>query len=126
MDLQAQSLNSIYIHSRHLFDDFYSEDDEPELSYAASLMEYATQKKLLKSSETSLDSSLSGAATPSDSLAPVRNNTLSSSDSCSVTPTGLPYSMDDPLYIHNSFKLYLDMKVFGDDEKFKLLLRVSH
>ena len=126
MDLQAQRLNPIYIYSRHLFGDFYREDDKPELSYGASHMEYATQKKLLKSSEASLDSSLSGAATPSDSLAPVRNSTLSSSDSRSVTPTGLPYSMDDPLYIHNSFKLYLDMEVFGDDEEFKLLLRVSH
>ena len=89
-------------------------------------MEYATQKKLLKSSETSLDSSLSGVATLSDSLAPVRSSTLSSSDSRSVTPTSLPYSMDDPLHIHNSFKLYLDMKAFGDDKEFKLLLRVSH
>ena len=127
MDLQAQRLNpKRTTYSRHFSGKFHREDDEPELSYAASLMEYATQKKLLKSSEASLDSSLSGAATPSDSLAPVRNSTLSSSDSRSVTPTGLPYSMDDPLYIHNSFKLYLDMKVFGDDEEFKLLLRVSH
>ena len=127
MDLQAQRLNpKRTTYSRHLSGKARREEDEPELSYAASLMEYATQKKLLKSSEASLDSSLSGAATPSDSLAPVRNSTLSSSDSRSVTPTDKPYSMDDPLYIHNSFKLYLDMKVFDDDEEFKLLLRVSH
>ena len=73
MDLQAQRLNpKRTTYSRHFSGKFHREDDEPELSYAASLMEYATQKKLLKSSEASLDSSLSGAATPSDSLAPVR------------------------------------------------------
>ena len=127
MDLQAQRLKpKRTTYSRHLSGKARREEDEPELSYAASLMEYATQKKLLKSSEASLDSSLSGAATPSDSLAPVRNSTLSSSDSRSVTPTSKPYSMDDPLYIHNSFKLHLDMNVFDDDEEFKLLQRVSH
>ena len=127
MDFQSQKLNpKKTAYSRHLSGKFYKEGDEPELSYAASLMEYATQKKLLKSSEASLDSSFSGAATQSDSLNPMRNSTLSSSDSRSVTPTSIPYSMDDPLYIHNSFKLYLDMKVFDDNEEFKLLLRVSH
>ena len=102
------------------------EADETETSYTASLMEYATHKKLLKSSEASLESSLSisGAATLSDSLVPGNRYTQSSSDSRSVTPTGIPYSLDDPLYIHNSFKLYLELKVFQDDEEFKLLLRV--
>ena len=127
MDFQSQRLNpKKTAYSRHPSGKYYKEGDEPELSYAASLMEYATQKKLLKSSEASLDGSFSGAATQSDSLNPMRNSTLSSSDSRSVTPTGIPYSMDDPLYIHNSFKLYLDMKVFDDNEEFKLLLRVSH
>ena len=126
MDLQAQRLDpKRTTYSQHLSGK-YHKGDESELSFAASLLEYATQKKLLKSSEASLDSSFSGAATYSDSLVPVRNYTLSSSDSRSVTPTGIPYSMDDPLYIHNSFKLYLDMKVFEDNEEFKLLLRVRH
>lgn len=126
MDLQAQRLDpKRTTYSRHLSGK-WQKGDESELSFAASLMEYATQKKLLRSSEASLDSSFSGAAAYSDSLVPVRNYTLSSSDSRSVTPTGIPYSMDDPQYIHNSFKLYLNMKVFEDTEEFKLLLRVRH
>ena len=126
MDLQAQKLDpKRTTYHRHLSGKWHK-GDESEISFAASLMEYATLKKLLKSSEASLDSSFSGAATHSDSLVPVRNYTLSSSDSRSVTPTGIPYSMDDPLYIHNSLKLYLDMKVFEDTEEFKLLLRVRH
>ena len=59
MDLQAQRLNPKgTTYSRHFSDNFHREDDEPEFSYAASVMKYATQKKLLKSSEASLDSSL--------------------------------------------------------------------
>ena len=124
MDLQAQRLDPKRDnYSRHL-SGMSHKGDESENNFAASLLEYAAQKKLLKSSEVSLDSSFSGAAANSDSLIPMRNTTLSSSDSRSVTPTGVPYSMDDPLYIHNSFKLYLDMKVFEDAEEFKLLLRV--
>jgi len=114
-------------YSRHLSSMHPRETDEAETSYTASLIEYATHKKLLKSSEASLESSpsVSGAATQSDSLVPGKSYTHSSSDSRSVTPTGIPYSLDDPLYIHNSFKLYLELKVFQDDEEFKLLLRVS-
>ena len=122
MDLHTKCESSQRaLYSRHLH------PDETETSYTASLMEYATHKKLLKSSEASLDSSLSisGAATQSDCLVPGKSYTHSSSDSRSVTPTGTPYSLDDPLYIHNSFKLYLELKVFQDDEEFKLLLRVS-
>ena len=122
MDLHTKRESSYRaLYSRHLH------PDETETSYTASLMEYATHKKLLKSSEASLESSLSisGAATQSDSLVPGKSYTHSSSDSRSVTPTGIPYSLDDPLYIHNSFKLYLELKVFQDDEEFKLLLRVS-
>lgn len=125
MDLQAQKLNpKRNTYSRHHSGKFHKGNDDSEHSFTASLMEYATQKKLFKGSQASLDSSFS-AATQSDGLLPTRS-TLSSSDSRSVTPTGIPYSVDDPLYIHNSFKLYLDMKVFDDDEEFKLLLRVSH
>lgn len=125
MDLQAKTLNpKRTTNSHYLTGSWQKGDDVSEISFAASLMEYATQKKLLKSSEVSLDSSVSGAATPSDSLLPARNTTQSSSDSRSITPADVPYSLDDPLYMHNSFKLYLDMKVFDDHEEFKLLLRV--
>lgn len=129
MDLHTkQSSSNRASYSRRFSSMRPRETDEIETSYAASLMEYATHKKLLKSSEASLESSLSvsGAATLSDSLAPGKSCTHShsSSDSRSLTPTGIPYSLDDPLYIHNSFKLYLELKVFQDNEEFKLLLRV--
>ena len=125
MDLQGQKLDPKRTnYSQHL-SSMSHKGDELENNFAASLLEYATQKKLLKSSEASLDSSFSGTAAYSDNLIPMRNTTLSSSDSRSVTPTGVPYSMDDPMYIHNSFKLYLNMKVFEDAEEFQLLLRVT-